>query len=318
MEPFLLLNKIMWSFVFIFIMTVSPVTHAGLFCADLFSEKNLSQNEILRTTIPTEKIKDYLKAHESFFEHGKYKNQEVDQTKFRPIERIPEFETADHFYATQFYHQGKFWMARIPKSAVRDVIFQLALFKGPLGKTLAHAQLRFITSETVVLFRLKNGQVVYNETRDFIFTIQAAFPKGQKYDATQAALGHYLVVSRMVNTFDRAYSEEILDNDQVTQYRMKNLSAEQKNNLLMNSIDFSTERLLGTRYRAAIANCTNLLFDIIDKTLNITQPRVELTFWNFFKNGKSPNEKMALDALRNRNLIDDSSAMPDYTRAHKP
>jgi hypothetical protein len=273
------------------------------FCSDLKTKSCLS----------AQKIGNYLKIDPVYFTDGAFKDQMIDQNLKRPVQFIPELETASSYFVSQFYNQRQFWIAEIPKSDVKDVVFQLALFKGPIGLTLAHAQYRFLMSKSIKLYRIKNNHIKTTATKDFIFTVQAALPVGESYNAKDAILGNYKIVARLANTYDRAINEEARSGDIVTQYKLKYLSAEHKNQLLKNSIQYSNDHLMNGNYVATSENCISIAFDILDKTLNKDMSRVTLTVENFLMNGKSPNEKMAVDALKERGQLDSSSRIENYT-----
>lgn len=65
-------------------------------------------------------------------------------------------------------------------------------------------------------------------------------------------------------------------------------------------------------YLTATENCISVSFDLLDAAMGIESERVTLNFKNVFLNGKSPNEKMVLDALTERRLIDSTSRMENY------
>lgn len=287
------------------IMLTAFNSYSADFCTDLKNKKSCVSAQV---------IGDYLKMKPVYFTEGSFKDQMVDQSLKRPIEFIPELETETSYYVSQFYNQKQFWIAEVPKQNVNKVIFQLALFKGPLGYTLAHGQYRFINNKPVTLYRIKNGHITTTETKDFIFTVQAALPKGESYNAKDAFLGNYKLVSRIANTFDRVQLEEINDGDIVTQYQLKTLNQNQRDLLLKNAVKYSDKNLLNSNYVATSENCISIAFDILDSTLKLDMSRVTLTVENFLLNGKSPNEKMALDALTERGLLDSTSRIENYRK----
>lgn len=275
------------------------------YCTDLKNEASC---------LTAQRIADHLTIDPVYFTEGSFKDQMVDQSIKRPVQFIKELETEKSYFVSQFYNQGQFWIAEIPKVNVDQVIFQLALFKGPMGLTLAHGQYRFVVNRPVKLYRIKHGHIKTTETKDFIFTIQAALPKGESYNAKDAVMGNYKIVSRLANTFDRAQLEEVNDGDIVTQHKLIGLSQTEKDLLLKNAVQFSDENLLTKNYVATTENCISIAFDILDTTLKTNKDRVTLTLENFFMNGDSPNEKMALDALRERGLINQQSRLENYKR----
>jgi hypothetical protein len=282
-----------------------------IFLAFLFSSLSI-QSFAFGTQLSEENLKSYLKTDPVYFTKGEFKGQMIDQSLKRPVQFIPELETVDSYFISNFYNQKQFWVAEIPKAAVKDVIFQLALFKGPLVFTLAHAQFRFLLNEPVKLYRFADGQLKTTRTADLIFTVQAALPAGKSYDAKLAFMGAYKLVARLSNTFDRVSIEEVNQGDIVTQYLLQDLSSEQKDILLFNSVKFSNDNLLKNDYVATTQNCISAAFDIIDQTLENSKGRVTLTLQNTLFNGQSPNEKMALDALRDRKLIGEKSRLENW------
>lgn len=288
-----------------FFTALNTYSASSGFCTDLKTQKSC---------LSAQKIGQYLQIDPVYFTEGSFKDQMIDQSLKRPVQFISELETNQSYFVSQFYTQKQFWIAEIPKVNVSQVIFQLALFKGPLDYSLAHGQYRFINNKPLRLYRIKNGHIKTTETKDFIFTVQAALPKGEKYNSQDAFLGNYKLVSRLASTFDRATLEEVNDGDIVTQYQLKNLDQNQRDLLLKNAIQYSNDNLLKKDYSAITENCISIAFDILDETLKLDLPRVTLTVQNFLMNGKSPNEKMALDALTERGLIDSSSRIENYNR----
>ena len=307
--------KVFLSVIFILVASaVSQVTSANNKCSDLFVDDSPSQFETWSKSL----MKSLLEVEPARFTKGKYADAEIDQSRARPIQRIPELETETHYFVKHFYHQGKFWIARIPKLSMRDMMVHIVRFKsGFPGKNLVHAQLRFITDEPVILSRLKNGEIVQTEIRDFIFTIEAARPRGHPYSGLDAVNGNYGIVGRLVSTFDRAYVEEILDNDQITQRRLTNVANAEINKILSDAIDWSTQKLFTLRYDSTEANCVNLLFDIIDDSLQINGPRLLTPTWKVVFSGGNSVENWALQALENRGLLGPNSELPDYQRVHR-
>jgi hypothetical protein len=265
--------------------------------------------------LPTvSEINSALKIKPVYFSEGKFKGKKVDLNERRPVTILNDLETQTHYFVSQFEMNKKFWVARLPKRTVKNVIFQLALFSGPAGYTLAHAQLRFQTDEAIKLFRVVKNKIVQASTNDFVFSVQAALPIGAKYEVEDAVLGSYKLVSRLVNTPDRVLGEEIAGGDIVTQYNLVNLTSEDMNRLLFTAVMQSHDSQLSKNYFAINQNCISLTFDVIDKTLAIEAGHVILTVDNTLQNGNSPNEKLALDELIKRNLTSIQNRLPNYDK----
>ncbi|MEQ1664654.1 MAG: hypothetical protein ABL927_04690 [Bdellovibrionales bacterium] len=258
-------------------------------------------------------INSALKIRPVYFSEGKFKGKKVDLDKRRPVSLLNNLETDTHYFVSQFEMNKKFWVARLPKRAVKNVIFQLALFSGPAGFTLAHAQLRFQTDEAIKLLRVVKNKIVQASTNDFVFSVQAALPIGAKYEVEDAVLGSYKLVSRLVNTPDRVLGEEIAGGDIVTQYDL-DLTPEDMNRLLFTAVIQSDGSQLSKNYFAINQNCISVTFEVIDKTLGIEAGPVILTVDNTLQNGSSPNEKLALDELIKRNLTSPQNRLPNYDK----
>jgi len=271
-----------------------------------------SANAYTVTDIDIEKLKDYLAKEEVYYKDGLYVGHLVDTSVKYPVSLISELENERSIFVAHVFNQKQFWVAKIDKHSVKNVIYQMALFDGLFGIKLTHAQLRFQLAVPATLYRVKNNKLVVTATSDLVFTVQAATPIGNNYNIFDAVAGNYVVVSRLVNTYDRVVGEEIPDGDIIRQYQLVNLSLSDKYMLLLNGIRMSNENLAKETYYATTANCINILMDIIDYTLDLSYPRLVLTFENTLLNGRSPNEKLILEALRARNLIRDDSRLEDY------
>lgn len=304
MRTFKLPKKLL-SFLFISLLISLSVQAEETSCADSL------QGDHLLTIL---NINSALKIRPVYFSDGKFKGKKVDLDKLRPVSLLNNLETDTHYFISQFEMNKKFWLARLPKRTVKNVIFQLALFSGPAGFTLAHAQLRFQTNEAIKLFRVVKNKIVQASTHDFVFSVQAALPFGAKYEVEDAVLGSYKLVSRLVNTPDRVLGEEIAGGDIVTQYNLVNLTPEDMNRLLFTAVIQSNGSQLSKNYFAINQNCISVTFEVIDKTLGIEAGPVILTVDNTLQNGSSPNEKLALDELIKRNLTSPQNRLPDYDK----
>lgn len=271
-------------------------------------------SHVMAGELSPEQISSYLKIDPVYYKKGSFQGRAIDQSLKRPVRLISELETEESYFVSHFYNQGQFWVAEIPKQGVKKVIAQLALFKGPLGMTLTHLQYRFLMDVPVGLYRAKDGVLKKTRTNDLIFTVQAALPKGEDYDALEAMKGTYKMTSRLSNTFDRVIYEEVAAGDIVTQYALSNISQEQRDDLLFNSVNFSNQNLYEKDYKVATENCISISFDLLDQSLRLNRERVVLTLNNMFLNGRSPNEKLILEELRARNLIHSKSRIENYKK----
>jgi hypothetical protein len=264
--------------------------------------------------LSTQRIKNYLKIDPVYYTKGVFKGRAIDQSLRRPVQFIPELETQDSYFVSHFYNQKQFWVAEIPKQGVRQVIAQLALFKGLGPLYLTHLQFRFLMHKPVQLYRVKDDLIKKTQTGDLIFTVQAVLPAGEEYSAIEALKGTYKMTARLTNTYDRVMLEEVISGDIVRQYRLQNLTQDQQDLLLLNSVKFSHDNKYHKDYKATTENCISASFDVLDESLAIRTGRVTLNLKNMFLNGKSPNEKLILDELRERRLIGpgDSSRIQDY------
>lgn len=291
---------------FVLILSLSSLANGDNFCSRVYDR------DLALMPIPQERIESYLQKETALFKTGRFKDQEIDQSTMRSVRMIPEFTNRTHYFVSQFYHEGQFWIARIPKTGVKNVILQMARFDGPLKRTLAHIQLRFLFEEPLQLYRMEGNEMVTRELDDVVYSIQGTHPKGESYKVRDAMSGAYLVVHRLMGTVDRLEGEQLPEDVVVTQYRLRKLPRMQMNFLLENAIQFSTEKPLYRTYHAVRANCVNLTLDVIRKTLGFHLPILKTTVPRVLINGMNPIEKIMLDALDQLGLIDPSSRLPDY------
>ena len=93
------------SFVLIIlILSVGNLTFADNLCHSLFETEKVSGIETFSVELPKEKIRELLKTDPTYFDKGKFKDQIVNQNKFRPVERITELETEMHFFVKNYIY----------------------------------------------------------------------------------------------------------------------------------------------------------------------------------------------------------------------
>ena len=99
---------------------------------------------------------------------GVHQGERLDTTQRRSIrildadEATPYTKAAGDTVFANFFHEGKFWLARLPADAVEEVYLHKDVFNAPIP--VAHSQLRF---------RLKEQQAI------------ELFPQGMSQKITQ-------------------------------------------------------------------------------------------------------------------------------------
>lgn len=152
---------------------------------------------------------------------GKYNGQEVDRRFRRSIEILDEDRTS--FLVDHFFHDGKFYRARIPKTGVEHIIGQrfnfdqratnnssgwLPAFRNP---ALNHAQTRFLLSrDSPIELYSETSERPVEQIYDFVYTLEAVGPRGVSW-SHQDAYGNLAAAHRIVSTKEVFFERVLLN-----------------------------------------------------------------------------------------------------------
>ena len=237
------------------------------------------------------------------FAKGIFKGQCLDSS----TRRAPVIESVDPGFieAANFYDQGHFYHARIPRNSVSDVLFQIVPFdSGMPGVTAAHAQLRFKFSNPIQLRPQSSSGGESGAISDVILSAAYMSPLGVGYNALQSRKRSYNIVTRFMSSRARAVEEILADKSEVRQYRLS-LSVSQQNQLLESALLQAAADGFSKNYNLLERNCSTVAFDAIDSVIprNAGVRPFRGSWWNIRDEVIGPT----LSALKARSLISNSS-----------
>ncbi len=200
-----------------------------------------------------------------------------DTRQHRPVVRL-EGDVAGAFggaspetlVVANVFHDGAFWVARIPRSGVETVIFQLEYFPAivPAGHT--QLRVRFRQDAPVVLLgqtpRTRASRV---EIRDLVLSVEALGQLGYKYDLVEGVLDNFGAVYRMTSLEAKVVHMLIEQDHRVEQWPLA-LEPAEKRAILEHIAADSEARGLGTMYNTLFVNCTNEIVRILDSAVTYT------------------------------------------------
>jgi hypothetical protein len=251
---------------------------------------------------------------------GKYKNQCVDASEKRPAVIIDEDATSITF--ANFRHLNQFWIARVPKDGVAQVIFRIDPFAGiPHLITVAHTLMGFIMEPGKEI--LLTPQVIDPATglteaasekpmliSSFYFSVDYMAPKGEDYGLISGKFKTYLTTERFISAQDRDSGTP--DPEFPTQLIPLNaLNAASRDAVLLGAIHRSNDRSIHYIYDTFLYNCTTELFNLLDDTLIYPDliekaKRFKESIWHIFDPVIGPS----IHALETRELLDKPEPNP--------
>ena len=225
----------------------------------------------------------------------KYNIEDLDLSSRRSI----DIDHLDDSVAIvrNFFHDGRFWRARIPLNEV-DAIFGQAFNFSSLKrrKTQAGAEVvkdkrgnpkpRFgFINHVQSRFRLRPGKTVQlyelddetndtpaEELSDFVYSIEAVGPPGVTFDFRNGMSGNLMCAHRFLSTKEMVFERVVILGYYVRESPALPLSDEEKKNILVRSLQRSDVAGLDETYYlyrcCGTNNCTSNPFAIIDSSVN--------------------------------------------------
>ena len=202
------------------------------------------------------------------FVKGPWLGECHDTRQRRPVDFVSDEEASEYqdpagyLVINNVYHQGAFWYAFVPQSAILNVYFQLEYF--PAVIPAGHTQLRVEYKTPVVLYgqsSINKGQ--RDEVLDLTLSIEAVTRPGDKYDLFKGAQEHFAIAYR-VTTMEARYEDMVLrQGHHVEQWRLL-LEEEEAEALLAHYVSVSSEHGLDFAYHTLFKNCTTEIIETLD------------------------------------------------------
>lgn len=245
---------------------------------------------------------------------GKYKRQIVDSSEKRPAEIIEE--EADFFIMANFRHKHQFWIAKVPKTAVEEVVVRIDRFPTsvPLVKP-AHTLLAFKLkdgSPVQLSPQPSNGGAVQEPTTvdAFYFSVDYMAPKGIEYGLVEGLGKNFLATERFLSVWERG-ATETYNPDYPSDNLPLALDEETKNQLLEKAIRRSNARRDDDFYNTWEINCTTELFSLLDSEIDYGSRKVK-PFKESILHITDPVAGPTHEALKERGIVDQDAPQPDW------
>jgi hypothetical protein len=165
------------------------------------------------------------------------------------------------------FHRGRFFVARIPRDAVREVLLQLEHF--PPEAIAAHTQIRFLFSEAVELIPQTgapdSGERVY--VNDLTLSIEAAAPRGVPYNLIKGMRPYFMTAYRITTAATEHHEVVVTQKRRVSQHRI-DLTPVEMRRLLEHAIETATNLGYTRVYNTLTASCTTEAMRLIDESLS--------------------------------------------------
>lgn len=228
---------------------------------------------------------------------GSYKGKCLNVSTVRP----PVITYLDNsvMEVANFYHDGRYWIARIPQDKVTSVMFQGVPFESYIFGLIkiAHAQLRFKLSQPIELRAQSGDTNLRDSVNDIIISSTATRPKGVAFNILKGK--SFAITTRVLSTTARAVEEISEDKSDIHQYELK-LSTHQMNRLLSITISEAARIGYSDRYSLLANNCSVKILDAVD--VSFARPKGVKSFRGNLLQIRDIVETPALEELKLRNI----------------
>lgn len=228
---------------------------------------------------------------------GEFKGKCLDTSTVRPPVILNHDDQIIEI--ANFYHNGRFWIARLPKNQVVTVIFQGVPFGSELGGFVitAHGQLRLQFSTPVELRSQSGTDDLRGAVSDIIISSTITKPRGIGYSVTKGT--SYGLATRFLSTTARSVEEVFEDQSNIHQYKL-DLTPEKMNRVLLAAVIESNNIGYFDRYGLLRNNCATQTLDMLDAA--IPRPPGVKPFKGSLLDLRDVVEKPALEQLKLRNI----------------
>lgn len=245
---------------------------------------------------------------------GKFKGQMVDSSEKRPAEIIEE--EADFITMANFRHQHQFWIAKVPKAAVEEVVVRIDRFPSsvPLVKP-AHTLLAFKLKDESPLQlapQPSNGGAAQEPTTvdAFYFSVDYMAPKGVPYSLVGGLGENFLATERFLSVWERG-ATEAYNPEYPSDNLPLSLDEATKNELLEKAIRRSNSRRDDDFYNTWEINCTTELFSLLDSVIDYGDRKVK-PFKESILHITDPVAGPTHEALKERGIVDPNAGNPSW------
>ncbi len=208
----------------------------------------------------------------AYMPRGRYQGQLLDTRDrrsiriFTDLEASPYRQNADDIIIANFYHEGKFWIARFPADGVDEIFFHKVVMKTKVPA--AHAQLRFKMKKghEIELYAPAGAAVpTSNKISDVVYSVEAMPVYGDKYDLFNGVRNHFGLGLRFMS-IEEAYFKSIYLNDQHVEQIPLSVLPNAEQTLLREALVRSDTLGMAQMYNTLTRSCCTESFGLLDRS----------------------------------------------------
>lgn len=207
---------------------------------------------------------------QAYMPRGRYQGMLLDTRDRRSIRILdekaaaPYHKEAGDIVISNFYHEGKFWIARFPADCVHSIYFQKVVMKTRIPA--AHAQLRFKlkAGKDVELYPQIGAELPQlAKIGDVVYSVEAMPVYGDKYDLINGVKNHFGLGLRFMS-IQEAYFKSCVLNDQHIEQIPLDVPADAEMVLLREALLRSHQLGMKDMYHTIINSCCTASFGLLD------------------------------------------------------
>jgi UDP-N-acetylglucosamine:LPS N-acetylglucosamine transferase len=200
---------------------------------------------------------------------GRFKGQPIDASRRRPVTILPADQAAKYspepgdIVVANFFSEDRYWIAKIHKDSVGDVILQMEKFNPDrLLQLTPHTQFRFQLKpgKEIELFPQAGTRLPKNpKVGDVVITAWSASIEGHEFSVANVQRGDYIRYVRVMNSEDAFQNGVTRGKHEFPQIKLK-LNDEKKSELFEEGVRISDQQGLGKMFNLTNSNCGTFVF----------------------------------------------------------
>lgn len=204
---------------------------------------------------------------------GPHKGEPMDLRQKRSIIILGDSEAEK--YKTQkedtvfanFYHEGRFWIASVPKDSVEKVYFLKEKFVAPVPAFHTSLRLKLKPGHDVKLFPQTGEEVKPQFVSDLIFSVEGVPVRGETFAVGKAFESQLALSLRFYSAKELFFESDYFLNDKIEQIPLIASDVENQR-ILVNALKESHETGQSKMYSFCYNNCTNRIYELLDRSLD--------------------------------------------------
>lgn len=189
---------------------------------------------------------------------GKYSGRCLDTSELREARTLSESNSI--FKVANIRHDGRFWTASFPKADNEIQAVEYLVVREGFLITSGHTQM-MITFKKPVKLRSQTDSSKTTYVRNFVYSVEASFPKGVSYSIVDGLGTNYPLIGRVLSAQQRI-QEDL--KAKYKRYPMR-LGYQEKAQLLALILKQAPALSEGRYYNTFKNNCTTALVSLVDQ-----------------------------------------------------